>query len=660
LRPRRPIRELVLNYKPTTARNVKVLNHKDGNVDIEVFGQHIIKAYKLYNGKVNPNSIEIVKLFAKHVYQDIQLGNLYEVIDINTFNTLKFEFAELKVSKELYFRILNENNKTLFAAKFLSKDTSSTYDVFGTGDKMYNARAGIQEVLQKIQSIIIIEPKAVYNMFVEMEFLTQEIACDTKVFYYLHQDEDVLEILNYKTQFKLLRLSFKEVAVGKRRRMVIKKALPSVTFDDVYCMDDIVEQFHEIGRLLNQGSELKSKGIHIPYGVLLVGAPGSGKTLVANAFANTYGIQMIEPRVDEFGPLAGTLDWVSTFRNARLHKPSIIFIDEIDKINHTQQLFTEMDGQISNDGVLVIACANSIDKIHPALLRPGRFDRKIYFRPLSNETKATILIKTLEKNQTPYDIDFDYIIDFMGDVNGAHIDAYVNEARIKMELNNIDVLTNELLLQTIEFVNEGYATPRTVTVYEKYQTIVHEAGHAVVAIALYGKDAVTKIDCRDNEYSLGRVQLSSKIPNHNQTEILNRVRISLGGLLAEKIHIGEAGFGASSDISKARFLLEQMLLYNGLDDLKYTGAKMINTFTDKGTEKSKDLVIEKANEILSRCESDVAEILNQNSALLNEIIDALKVKPLLLKEDIQKLKIDHKVLNTSLNHQMSLNKETGE
>ena len=300
-------------------------------------------------------------------------------------------------------------------------------------------------------------------------------------------------------------------------------------------MDEIIEQFKEIGELFNNSKSFQEKGIHIPYGVLLVGDPGSGKTLLTRAFANEYGIKIIEPKLN-FGLESSvqSIDWKATFDVARYKKPSIIFIDEIDKIKIKQELFYEMDGQISNNGVLVIASANDISKIHPALYRPGRFDRKIYFQPLSNEVKTSILLKSLEKNQTPHDLDIAYIAEFMGNVNGAYIDTYVNEARIKMHLKGIDILQNELLLSVIETVNQGYAMPYKVTDEELYQTMVHEAGHAVVALALYGKDAITKIDVRNNYHSLGRVQLSSKLPMHNQSAILNQVKINLGGIVAEK------------------------------------------------------------------------------------------------------------------------------
>lgn len=629
-----------LEFKILPNKYVKITKDHQTSYTANILGIHNMSVGKLYNGKVNPNSVEIIKFFSEQVIKKTPLMNLSSVIEYSQLDTLFYSFETLPISKETYFKVKNQDDETVFVVKSMTLRTSLT-TLFGHSEQLDPLKKDIQKVIDDVQKIIRISSDDICYAFSDFEFLIQERNAKTKMFINSKLSNDERDIFNYYDSFKRLSLNFlcqdTPRKTKKYQREAYKKA---VTFKDVYCMDDIVSQFREIGDLFKDAKMYHEKGIHIPYGVLLVGEPGSGKTFITRAFANEYGLKLIEPQVRrDYNENNKGIDWVRTFMVARNNAPSIIFIDEIDKINITQELFAEMDGQISNNGVLVIACANDISKMHPGILRPGRIDRKIYFQPLSNETKATMLLKSLEKQQTSYDLDFEYLVEFMGNVNGAYIDTYVNEAKINMLLNNLKEVNNELLIKVIEMVNDGYATPIKYSDEEINQTIVHEAGHAVVALALYGKDAITKIDVRPNYHSSGRVQISSKVPMHNESAILNRVKISLGGLVAEKIMNKEAGLGASSDLIKARYLLQAMIVDYGIIDLKYGGANMFRTIAEQGTEKSKDEAIEIANDFILACKKDVEIIIYNNLDLLSNIIDKLKNKPLLLKNDIHQLHI---------------------
>jgi len=645
-----------LDIKKITNSSMKI-QKTEKNYLVKVWDTNMIEVSKLYDGKINQNSVTIIKSFARQVFKNEPIQRLSDIVEYSQLDILQYSFETLPISKEVYFKVKNESNQTILVVKCSVERTSLT-KLFGNSIGLSEVKNDIKNVINDVTNIVQIDENLVCEAFSDFEFLTHEKHVPVKLIL-RNETYDDLSIEMYREEFKRLSLNFKvqKLTAAKHFSSKVKKE-HKVTFKDVYCMDEIIEQFKEIGELFNNSKSFQEKGIHIPYGVLLVGAPGSGKTLLTRAFANEYGIKIIEPKLNfGFESSAQSIDWKATFDAARYKKPSIIFIDEIDKIKINQELFYEMDGQISNNGVLVIASANDISKIHPAIFRPGRFDRKIYFQPLSNEVKTTMLLKTLEKCQIPYDLDIAYIAEFMGNVNGAYIDTYVNEARIKMHLKGIEVLQNELLLSVIETVNQGYAMPYKVTDEELYQTMVHEAGHAVVALALYGKDAITKIDVRNNYHSLGRVQLSSKLPMHNQSAILNQVKINLGGIVAEKIVLKEAGFGASSDIYKVRKILESMITDNGITDLKSSGAKMFLSSGVYGTEKSKDAVIEMANDMINDCEKEVIEIIQNNLELLNEIVSKLKVKPLLLKEDIYELNIsDNFITQNSKQEEIFLNK----
>lgn len=636
-----------------------VLTKVNDQYQLKVFNEHILKIGKLNNGKVNPNSIELVKKLAKQAYNNTPLTGVKDFTKHSALDILTYTFKTLPISKETYLKITNQNNETILAIKFNSTRIS-LIDLFSQSEPLLSVKNEVQNVIEEIQGIVNIDEDIICEAFSDFEFLIAERKAQNRVFVSSNNlDVDELSVARYEASFQMIAIDFYQTYDIPRRKIKRDQVEKNyVTFEDVYCLDEIVNQFREIGELFKNAKMYRDKGIHIPYGVLLIGEPGAGKTLVTKAFANEYNLMLIEPSVGQLADLGiRGVSWEDVFREARKSKPSVVFIDEIDKITITQDLFSEMDGQISNDGILVIACANNISKLHPALLRPGRFDRKIYFQPLSNETKAKMLIKTLEKHQTPHNLDLEYLVEFMGDVNGSFIKTYVNEAKIKMEINGIEELQNDLLIQSIEFVNQGYSTPIKVSAEELEQTIVHEAGHAAVALALYGHNAVVKIDVRNNNHSMGSVQLSSKLPKDNLTAILNYVKISLGGLIAQKMMHQEAGLGASSDIRKARSLLEATVVKNGLLDLKHSGAMMFPSMAGSGTEKSKDAAIDLTNEIIEQCQDDVETILQNNLPLLNEIIEKLKEKPLLLKDDIVSLNLSTSLMEMkSEQHHIFLNK----
>jgi len=649
-------RERAVNLKKVSSKNIKMM--KQNNIYIiNVFNLIKVEVGCLFNGKVNPNSLEIIKVFAEQVAKSKPIDDLSKFTKYSQMDILTYSFETLPISKEIYFKVKNQNNETILVAKH-ARTRNSLTDLFGNSSQLVERREDIKKVVKDIQKIIRIDEESIYKAFPDFEFLIHENNTESKVIFTINE-RDRFGIYSYENEFSRLSLSFRNIRVahGNTKKSSFKQEY-QVTFDDIYCMDEIIEQLKEIGNLFTNEKVYTDKGIHIPYGLLLVGEPGAGKTLVTRAFANEYNIRIIEPVIgDRYSEGVDSIDWNQTFYQARMNRPSIVFIDEIDKIKITQELYKEMDGQISNHNILVIACANDISSIHPAILRPGRFDRKIFFQPLSNETKATMLLKVLEKNKTPYNIDFEYLVEFMGSVNGSYIDTYVNEARIKMELNHKDVLTDEMLLSVIEVVNHGFTMPIKLKNDEMYQTIVHEAGHALVALAIYGKDAIIKIDVRSNHYSLGRVQLSSRLPMHNQTAIINQIKISLGGLIAEKMYLKEAGFGASSDLLKARRMLESMIVNHGIFDVRFGGANMFQGIGYSGTEESKNLAIDLANEVLEQCQKDVEEIIENHYDLLKEIIDKLKSKPLLLKNDIDKLSVEKiKSMQESDSSQLYLNK----
>ena len=642
---------------PAYKKDVKIIGKKDNSAYALVFGKYKVPLKPLFNNEFSSNSIETIRYFAKQVFKNQPIQNLYKLCEFKRTDILSYSFNTLPISKEIYFKITNQDNAIIAAFKISNHDFSLE-DIFGHSDQINKYKEDIQKVVDSYHKIINLDVNEIYQSFADYEFIMHTLDAKTR---HIITVGDILKPRihnNYETFKKLpLHFNYTHFLMTNRNRIPKPKFEKRIKFDDVYGMDDIVNQFKELGTIMKNSNLIEKEGIYIPRGLLLVGPPGTGKTLVTNAFINEFGFRVLTPDRVKYSNKENDRSIAVAFEEARLSKPSVVFIDEIDKIDVSADLFTEMDGQINNDGILVIACANNIQNIPKALLRPGRFDRKIFFKRLSNETKATILLKSLEKHETPHDLDFNYLIEFMGNVNGAYIDTYVNEAKIKMVTRNIKTLTNDLLIEVIEIVNNGYTIQPEISEQVLEHTIVHEAGHAVVALSLYGKEVITKVDVRPNSSSLGSVQFSSKLPSHRFPDILNRVKINLGGIVAERMLLNEPGVGSYSDIASARYMLEDIISRQGLIHTKYSDTLMFNDPGMLSTERAKEDVLMVANEIFESCEKDVEKILYQNQDILHELIEMLKEKPLLLQSDLKQLEDQVHVLeNYKSDDEVTLNK----
>lgn len=631
---------------PAFKKDIKIIGKKDNSAHALVFGKYKVPLKPLFNNEFSSNSIETIRYFAKQVFKNIPIKNLYRLCNFERTDILTYSFDMLPISKEIYFKITNQDDQLIVAFKVSNYDFSLE-DIFGHSDELKAYKEDIKKIVDSYHKIINLDVNEIYQSFADYEFIMHTI--DAKLRQIITTQVDVFKprICDNYDAFQKLPLHFNYITHMRDTRK--KKSKPKfekrIKFDDVYGMDDIIGQFKELGSIMKDNNFIEKDGIYVPRGLLLVGPPGTGKTLVTNAFINEFGFNVFTPDRIKYSNKEDDRSIARAFEQARMSIPSVVFIDEIDKIDVSADLFTEMDGQINNDGILVIACANNIQNIPKALLRPGRFDRKIFFKRLSNDTKATILLKSLEKHNTPHNLDFNYLVEFMGNVNGAYIDTYVNEAKIKMATRNLDLLTNDLLIEVIEVVNNGYTILPEISEQVLEHTIVHEAGHAVVALSIYGKEVITKVDVRPNSSSLGSVQFSSKMPSHRFSDILNRVKINLGGIVAERMLLNEPGVGAYSDIASARYMLEDIISRQGLIHTKYSDTLMFNDPGILSTERAKEDVLMVANEIFESCEKDVEKILNQNQYLLQELIEMLKEKPLLLQSDLKQLEAQVHVLD---------------
>ncbi len=381
----------------------------------------------------------------------------------------------------------------------------------------------------------------------------------------------------------------KAMSFGKSRAKLMTEHHNKVTFADVAGIDESKDELEEIISFLKDPKKFTRLGGRIPKGVLLMGPPGTGKTLLARAVAGEAGVPFFSISGSDFVEMfvgVGASRVRDLFEQGKKNAPCIIFIDEIDAVGRHRgaglggghdereqtlnQLLVEMDGFESNDGVILIAATNRPDVLDPALLRPGRFDRRIVVpRPDLNGRLGILKVHT---KKTPLDGSVDLLQIARGTpgFSGADIENLVNEAALYAARRNKE----KLALDDFEFAKDKVimGTERRsmiISEREKRTTAVHEAGHALVARILPGTDPVHKVTIIPRGRALG---LTQQLPqedrlNINQEFALNQVAILMGGRIAEEIVFQQKTTGAGNDIEVATSLARSMVCEWGMSDL---------------------------------------------------------------------------------------------
>lgn len=511
--------------------------------------------------------------------------------------------------------------------------------IFGYGNGLKKNQKAINSFHQKLTNIKV-NKQTLKENFVLFEFLHHTLKFKNRLVNGLSdifEREDVpfsyialkLEMTTYNFASEWLLFKQEEETTEE------KEEKNKVTFDDVYCLDDVVSCFKEVGNLLKNYKSYQKKGINAPYGMLLCGAPGCGKTLVSQAFINEFNFPVYRP--NNFKNHDGKISYERLFANARNDKPSVVLLDELDKEDKIPgELSHEMNGQIENEGVLVIACVNRIDEFPPALLRPGRFDRKIFFQKLSSPILQKMLEKYLVKSNTKYDFDMTDLSEIIGNVNGSFINTYVNEAKIIMDSKGLEVLDIETMLQAIENVNDGFKEKELLN-NESIETVIyHEAGHALVSLVLDGPNSVVQINAKGHTTKPGFIQTKN---NDNQLDSKQDyehfIKIALAGVVAEKYFLNKVTNGSYADLRKATRVAREMILSLGFDKLSdVIDGAYVGFMDDNSPEASKSYIVDKCKTYIDEYEEEIKTIFNENETLYFALVAALKEKPVLFKSDI--------------------------
>ena len=376
--------------------------------------------------------------------------------------------------------------------------------------------------------------------------------------------------------------------MGKSNAKVYVKSAEGIRFDDVAGEDEAKENLTEIVNYLHDPSKYQEIGASMPKGVLLVGPPGTGKTMLAKAVAGEANVPFFSMSGSEFVEMfvgMGASKVRDLFKQAKEKAPCIVFIDEIDAIGKKRdgqiggndereqtlnQLLTEMDGFEGNTGVIILAATNRPESLDPALTRPGRFDRRVPVELPDLKGREEILKVHAKKIKVAEDVDFNKVARMASGASGAELANIVNEAALRAVRDGRKFATQADLEESIEVVIAGYQKKNAImTDHEKRIVAYHEIGHALVAAKQTNSAPVQKITIVPWTSSALGYTMQVDEGNHvlmSKEEIENKIATFTGGRAAEEVVFGSVTTGASNDIEQATKLARAMITRYGMSD----------------------------------------------------------------------------------------------
>ena len=455
--------------------------------------------------------------------------------------------------------------------------------------------------------------------------------------------------------------------VGKSRAR--REETTKIRFDNVAGCVEEKEEMKELVDYLKNPQKFAKMGARVPKGVLLTGAPGTGKTLLAKAIAGEAGVPFFSISGSDFVEMfvgVGASRVRDMFKQAKLNAPCIIFIDEIDAVGRQRgaglggghdereqtlnQLLVEMDGFNENSGIIIIAATNRSDVLDPALLRPGRFDRQIIVNLPDKKGREEILRVHARNKFFESDVNFANIAKRTPGFSGAELENTLNEAAILAVRANKTKISKEDIDEAIDRVMGGPAKKsRIITPKEKKLIAYHEAGHATVGLKVEKADIVQKVTIIPRGDAGGYVLMTPEEDTMLQTksELLDRITGLLAGRVSEEIFFGDVTTGAHNDIEKATRIARLMVTELGMSSLgtiqyeQQSGSVFLGRdYTNSRKNFSGQVAYEidqEVRRIIDECYARAKEVITENKELLIKIAEALLEKEVITSEEIYEI-----------------------
>jgi len=466
----------------------------------------------------------------------------------------------------------------------------------------------------------------------------------------------------------------KALSFGKSRARLLSMQQKKVTFKDVAGVDEAKEELREIIEFLREAQKFQKLGGRIPKGVLLVGPPGTGKTLLARAVAGEANVPFFSISGSDFVEMfvgVGASRVRDLFEQGKKNAPCIIFIDEIDAVGRHRgaglggghdereqtlnQLLVEMDGFESNEGVILMAATNRPDVLDPALLRPGRFDRRVVVSSPDVRGREEILRVHTRKIPLAEDVDLSVLARGTPGFSGADLANMVNEAALAAARQNRKaVLQHDFEVAKDKVMMGVERKSLLLTDEEKKNTAFHEAGHALVAAKLPHSDPVHKVTIIPRGMALGLTQQLPVDDRHNyyKNYLETRIAILMGGRIAEELFLSQMSTGAGNDIERATDLARKMVCEWGMSELGPLtfGKKEEQIFLGREIAQHRDYseataiaIDAEVKKLVNNGYNTAKQILSENREALTRIAHALIEREVIDGSEIQLL-IDGKEL----------------
>ena len=460
------------------------------------------------------------------------------------------------------------------------------------------------------------------------------------------------------------------MTLGKNKAKIYVENELNVTFNDVAGVDEAKQELVEVIEFLKTPAKFTELGGRIPKGILLVGPPGTGKTMLAKAVAGESGVPFFSISGSEFVEMfvgMGAARVRDLFEQAKQKAPCIIFIDELDALGKARgfgsvgghdereqtlnQLLVEMDGFDTRVGVILMAATNRPEILDPALLRPGRFDRHILVDRPDKVDRKEILQVHMKKIKTGPDVDLEILANMTPGMVGADLANLVNEAALLAVRRNKKEVSMSEFSEAVERIVAGLEKKnRLINPMERKTVAYHEMGHALVALSLPGTDPVHKISIIPR--GISALGYTMQVPTEDRflmrkTELLNKIASLLGGRAAEEIIFGDISTGAHSDLSRATDIAKSMIREYGMSaklGQVYLSPEKRPQFMDLGmreggdySEATAEMIDQEIREIISSEYTRALDILKSKQDILEKGAQLLLEKEKIDGEEIKAL-----------------------